>query len=230
MRLPVGIRRAWLAVPRSAECVASGHASPLVFQRKDTMRTAIRGAQRGSEGDAVAAGRMIGAVVVHGATATPYWRAGNGSALLMLLYDGALAVTFLRALADHFRVIAPELPPHRATARIQEQARPEAAIWLTGFVDGLGLRRFSVLADCCWWVGLGGLALREPGRIDRVVLLLTGACDRLASESAIPGGPSVGTPPSLLVRIDGTRDPLLLPEIITSVRSFLVEEPGPTAR
>jgi hypothetical protein len=194
------------------------------------MRTAIRGAPRKSERDAVAAGGMIGAVVVHGATATPYWHAGNGSALLMLRYDEALAVTFLRTMVDRFRVIAPELPPHRVTARIQEQARREAGIWLTGLVDGLGLRRFSVLADCCWWAGLGSLALREPGRIDRVVLLLTGACDRLASESAIPGGPSVGTPPSLLVRIDGTRDPLLLPEIITSVRSFLVEEPGPTAR
>jgi hypothetical protein len=194
------------------------------------MRTAIRGAPRGSERDAVAAGGMIGAVVIHGATATPYWRAGYGSALLMLLYDEALAVTFLRALADHFRVIAPELPPDRVTARIREQARPETGMWLTGFVDGLGLRRFSVLADCCWWAELGGLALREPGRIDRVVLLLTGACDRLPSESAIPGGPSVGTPPSLLVRIDGTRDLLLLPETITSVRSFLVEVPGPTVR
>jgi hypothetical protein len=195
------------------------------------MRTAIRGAPRASDGGAVAAGRMIGAVVVHGATATSYWRAGNGSALLMLLRDEALAVTFLRALADRFRLIAPELPPHRATARIQEgQARAAAGMWLTGFVDGLGLRRFSVVADCCWWAGLGGLTFREPGRIDRVVLLLTGACDRLASESALPGGPSVGTPPPLLVRIDGARDPLLLPETITSVRSYLVEEPGPAVR
>jgi hypothetical protein len=195
------------------------------------MRTAIRGASRGAEGGAVATGRMIGAVVVHGATATRYWRAGYGSALLMLLHDGALAVTFLRALADRFRLIAPELPPHRATARIEErEARAAAGTWLTGFVDGLGLRRFSVLADCCWWAGLGGLESRDPGRIDRVVLLLTGACDRLASESAIPGGRSGGTPPSLLVRIDGTRDPLLLPETVTSVRNFLVEDPGPAVR
>jgi hypothetical protein len=223
MRLPVGIRQGRQAVVRQpGGCVRTG--SPLALCRQVTMRAAIREASPGSGANAAATGGMIRAVVIHGATATPYSRAGSGSPLVMLVDDEALAAALFRGLVDCFRVIAPEPPPHLASA--DARTGSASAVWLTGFVEGLGLDRFSVVADWWWREGLLGLASSAPERIAGTVYLLNDARDRAASEANLANEFFPEAPPSMLASIDGTPDPLLVTEAVMCVRRFLVAEYG----
>jgi hypothetical protein len=175
---------------------------------------------------AVPADGVVRAVVVHGSIATPYSRAGCGAPLLLLVGEEGVADALLRVLAVRFRVIVPRLPAPPATTRdAPDRQRPPPVAWLVGVLDGLGLQRFSVAADGCWREALLDLAVQEPGRIDRIVLLRSDVSDAVVPEPCVPGGDTPRNLPSLLSGIDVSADPPLLPATLARITRFLAGEP-----
>lgn len=105
--------------------------------------------------------------------------AGHGPILVLLHGFTGNAGTWLPlmpVLAEHFRVLAVDLPGHRYSPPPEGMRLPELAEALVGVLDRVGVARAH-------WLGysMGGraalhVALAHPGRVDRLVL-----------ESASPG-------------------------------------------
>jgi 4,5:9,10-diseco-3-hydroxy-5,9,17-trioxoandrosta-1(10),2-diene-4-oate hydrolase len=110
---------------------------------------------------------------------------GEGPALL-LLHGGGPGATgasnFIRnapALAKHFRLIVPDLPGYGRSTKGIDRADPfgDLAGTMLGLLDALGVDKVHALGN-----SLGGacalrLALEQPERVDRLVLLGPGGID-----------------------------------------------------
>jgi 2-succinyl-6-hydroxy-2,4-cyclohexadiene-1-carboxylate synthase len=98
---------------------------------------------------------------------------GHGPALVLLHGFTGNAGTWLPlvpALAEHFRVVAVDLPGHRYSPPPNGMGLPELAEELVGVLDRFGIARAH-------WLGysMGGraalhVALAHPGRVERLVL------------------------------------------------------------
>jgi pimeloyl-ACP methyl ester carboxylesterase len=110
---------------------------------------------------------IIEAVVQAGAFETSYRRAGRGDTVLLILAaeDHAIRDWLFVTLGEHFRIIAPDLPPELAAA-------PELlGTWWPALIDGLGLDQPAVVAGAAYARALLRLAVRDPHRMGRLVLL-----------------------------------------------------------
>jgi pimeloyl-ACP methyl ester carboxylesterase len=105
---------------------------------------------------------------------TFYLEAGEGPPVVLLHGLGANAASLfptLVELAHDHRVIAPDLPGFGDSAKpVARYDPPFFARWLIGFLDAVGIERGVLLGN-----SMGGriaieLALRAPGRVDRLVL------------------------------------------------------------
>jgi pimeloyl-ACP methyl ester carboxylesterase len=113
----------------------------------------------------------VRATVHAGRIRMDYWHAGRGSPLLLLRGrdDGEAAprTPWLSTLTRSFRVLAPDL-----LASTGAEARPAVATCLRGFLDGLGLERVAVVTDGSTAAEVLWLALSEPERVDRIVIVI----------------------------------------------------------
>jgi hypothetical protein len=101
------------------------------------------------------------AVVSDGATETWYLRAGAGPAVLVLSADAERRAGLLRSLAAHARVTAPE-PPRDVLDDAPATARQSRlSTWLRGFLDGLGVLPFAIVADPTFAIAAREFALAE---------------------------------------------------------------------
>jgi pimeloyl-ACP methyl ester carboxylesterase len=104
---------------------------------------------------------------VHAAGARmEYWRGGSGPAVLLThasTADPDWHAPWLRVLAGRFRVFAPY--------PWGEEDQP-LALRLQHFLDGLGLERVGVITDQTHAAEVLWLALAEPERIERIVIVL----------------------------------------------------------
>lgn len=104
---------------------------------------------------------------------TRYTRTGAGKPVLVLdepTIVGTLWPELLGRLAEHHRVILPEVP----------DAELHFYKWLRGFVEGMGLQVMTMIAvgDLC--LPALEFALLEPDRVGRLVLVPSGAGDETA--------------------------------------------------
>jgi hypothetical protein len=81
--------------------------------------------------------------------------------LLVTDVDSPLALVLVEALSTKFRVVVPVTRP----------AESDFSLWLTTFLDGLGIASASLIAHEAIAASAIAFALLEPGRIDRVVLI-----------------------------------------------------------
>ena len=104
-----------------------------------------------------------------GTVETGYERAGRGDTIVVLAArDWRGAPALFPTLARDFRLIVPELDrPHAAPGE-----RPPFAVWLTAFLDGLGLESVTLLADERFGGAALGSATIEPMRVARLVVVL----------------------------------------------------------
>jgi hypothetical protein len=109
------------------------------------------------------------ASVCWGTVETDYRRAGRGETIVALAArDWRGAPVLFPALARDFRLIVPELD----RPNVAPGARPPFAVWLTAFLDGLGLDSVTLLADERFGGAAFGSAMIEPGRVARLVVVL----------------------------------------------------------
>ena len=113
-------------------------------------------------------------VHVHGHR-TAYVRHGDGPPVVLLHgYAGAMWMWEhqIEALGRHFTVFVPDVLGHGLSDKPRVPYNPALYLnWLTGFLDGLGLRRAHFVGNS---MGCGlalGLALDHPERVDRLVLI-----------------------------------------------------------
>ena len=112
---------------------------------------------------------------------------GNGSPLLLIHgwgMHGGLWGSVAERLAQHFHVLAVDLPGHGySTARIEDQGsrieEQKATFNLDSIVDELSARFTGPLAVCGW--SLGGQvalrwAMRQPQQVNRLVLVASTPC------------------------------------------------------
>ena len=113
------------------------------------------------------------------------------------------------ALAEAgYRVIAPSLPGHGASAPARSYEMEDLAWWLNRFLDALGITRATVGGNSIGGLISIHLALRQPGLVQRLLLIDSSGLGRVvnpvlaaetmpgAGEAAIgmtllPGGPQV---------------------------------------
>jgi pimeloyl-ACP methyl ester carboxylesterase len=138
-----------------------------------------------------------------------YRRAGTGRPLLMLrssLEPLPLWAELDEALVGAFRVLTPDVP----------SAGVDAAAWMRGFLEGVGLERVSIIADDSLCITALELVLLNADQVERMVLVPAGT----ASETGLDG--------TLATSLAGVAVPLLVvrrglsaSEAIPLVRQFL---------
>lgn len=112
------------------------------------------------------------ATVCEGGHETAYRRAGRGEPVVLLALPGsAAAVELFDALARHHRVYSPLLPQRVEGGDGRHRG---IATRLRGFLDALGVTRTAIVADESAGAAAVALAVLEPFRIARLVLVLTG--------------------------------------------------------
>ena len=104
-----------------------------------------------------------------------YLEVGTGPVVVLLHGDGETArdwrwVAPALAAAGH-RVIAPSLPGHGATAESSSYAMEDLARWVGRFLDALGISRATVGGNSIGGLIPVHLALQDPGRVSRLVLI-----------------------------------------------------------
>ena len=129
------------------------------------------------------------AAVDAGAISTTYLRAGRGAPVVVLGGDSEGATesrALFVALAEHFRVIAPEMV--RAGSRSVGGGTSVTAFstWLRGFLDGLGILQASLVVREEWALRALGFCLTDPLRVDRLVLCYDDADDPAVCAAAAP--------------------------------------------
>jgi pimeloyl-ACP methyl ester carboxylesterase len=164
---------------------------------------------------------VVKAVTVLGARAS-YLEAGPADAPPVLLLHGlgatnASMLPLVPDLAIDHRVIAPDFPGFGASAAPRWRYRPsDLATWLAGFATAVGARKPIVVGN-----SLGGrvaieAALRDPGAVERLVLLCPSPAFRRFRQ-LVP-----------LVRLlppDAVLAPTLLPHavVVRIIRSFFAD-------
>lgn len=104
-----------------------------------------------------------------------YLDVGTGPALVLVHGDGQTGrdwrwVAPALAAAGH-RVIAPSLPGHGATAETPSYKMEDLAAWLGRFLDVLDIDRATVGGNSIGGLIPVHLALQQPGRVSRLVLI-----------------------------------------------------------
>ncbi len=113
-----------------------------------------------------------------GAARLAYRRFGSGPPLLLVHGFPLSGFTWrkvLPALAEHFTCVVPDLPGMGDSewTDATDFSFPGQGRTLKAFVDGLGLDRFSVLAQDTGGTFARYLALEDPRRVDKLVLINT---------------------------------------------------------
>lgn len=115
----------------------------------------------------------IRSTTVDGGTAE-YLDLGTGPVVVLVHGDGETARdwrwTAPALVAAGYRVVAPSLPGHGATAETASYAMEDLARWLGRFLDGVGVDRATVGGN-----SIGGLipihlVLQQPRRVSRLLL------------------------------------------------------------
>jgi hypothetical protein len=94
---------------------------------------------------------------------TAYLRAGCGPTLLLLLSQDQLHVSgapLLSGLSERFRVLMPST-----------RERDVTTTWIAGFLDGVGVTRASVVTMQAFAGLVAQVAVDDPDRVDRVIVL-----------------------------------------------------------
>jgi 2-hydroxymuconate-semialdehyde hydrolase len=121
----------------------------------------------------------IGRTVDVGGITTNYHDQGDGPPVLLLHGSGPGVSAWanwrltIPALAKRFRVVAPDILGFGYTER-PDGVRYEPATWmrhLTGLLDALGLDRVSVVGNSFGGALALRLAVEQPQRVDRLVLM-----------------------------------------------------------
>jgi hypothetical protein len=139
---------------------------------------------------------IVRATVHVGTLRMDYWRAGRGSPVLLLRASGAVVdphAPWLSALTRRFSLLAPI-----SLFGTEAEAPLSITMRLRSFLDGLGLERVAAIADVDTAAELLRLALSEPERIERIVIMLPGHSDPLCPE---------GLP---LDQLEQSRQPILI--------------------
>lgn len=148
------------------------------------------------------------AAVQAGDTLTPYLRTGSGRPVVILAAGGADRPPWsgmIGRLADRFRVLVPE----------QVQAGADAAVWLRSFVEGLGLWHISLVTEDALSVAAIGLALADPERVERVIVLSRCCADDDSLEGALASIRGPGSRPLRIIAFD--QPPAALAERVESL-------------
>jgi pimeloyl-ACP methyl ester carboxylesterase len=120
-----------------------------------------------------------------------YRRAGTGRPLLLLrssLEPHPLWAELDDALVGAFRVLTPDVP----TAGV------DVAVWMRGFLEGVGLERVTVIADDSLCIAALEMVLLNADQVERMVLVPAGT----ASETGLDG--------TLATSLAGVAVPLLV--------------------
>jgi pimeloyl-ACP methyl ester carboxylesterase len=126
---------------------------------------------------------------------TRYTRTGAGKPVLVLdepTIVGTLWPELLSRLAEHHRVILPEVP----------DAELHFYRWLRGFAEGMGLPVMTMIAVGNLCVPALEFALLEPDRVDRLVLVSSGSADETALAGTLTPALSSAHVAMLVVRRD----------------------------
>lgn len=123
---------------------------------------------------------MSPVTLVHGtawgpAGAMSYFQTGRGRPILLLHdVDGLMhRASLIARLAQAHRLIVPDLPAADFGAA---REKPQAA-WLSDLLDALGFDDVTVIADADHAMPALRIALTEPERVARLVLLTDGPAD-----------------------------------------------------
>jgi pimeloyl-ACP methyl ester carboxylesterase len=141
--------------------------------------------------DPAATTRAIQAIVHTARSETVYRRAGTGLPVLLLAErnGGEDADAVFAALAAGYRVVAPVAAAVPDGVRCGAGAGVvDAVAWLRDLIDGLGLDRPIVVADAAFAGHATELALVDPHRVRRLVLL---------------SGDDAADPSDLMIRLRG---------------------------
>jgi len=122
---------------------------------------------------------MSPVTLVHGtawgpAGAMSYFQTGRGRPVLLLHdVDGLMhRASLLAVLAQAHRLIVPDLP----SANGGPKDKPQAA-WISDLLDALGFDGVTVIADADHAMPALRVALTDPERVERLVLLTDGPAD-----------------------------------------------------
>ncbi len=169
----------------------------------------------------------IRAEVRVGTARTRYLRLGSGPPLLALFgaAERDLWPDIVGLLSAHFKVIAPEPPepPDRAETRDVDQR--SLRVWTGAFLDGLGLQSTSVIASRDVGVAALWFALREPERVERLVLVHREGASPLGDDPALTDRLSRAGFPLLVVGVPEPAGAALLATALDPVVAFLSGAP-----
>jgi pimeloyl-ACP methyl ester carboxylesterase len=121
----------------------------------------------------------IGTTVDAGGVQTNYLEAGSGPPVVLIHGSGPGVTAYanwrlvLPALADRFRVLAPDMAGFGFSER-PEKADYGLDLWteqVVGFLDALDISKASVVGNSFGGAIALRLATRHPGRVDRLVLM-----------------------------------------------------------
>jgi hypothetical protein len=165
---------------------------------------------------ATAPARAIRAEVFAGDAVTAYVRIGRGRPVVMLrrtmAASNASAGSFwdavMEAVARRCRVVAPE----------NAVGREGFSLWLTSFLDGLGIPRVSLVADGDVAVEAIAFGLSQNDRMERLVLVASDRTCALAIEGVLAEATRGQAVPLLVVGRDAPDD-----ETADRIGSFLGE-------
>ncbi|WP_447002295.1 alpha/beta fold hydrolase [Saccharothrix isguenensis] len=121
-------------------------------------------------------------------TATRYLEAGSGPPVLLVPGEASVAEQWydvIQGLADHYRVVAVDLPGYGYTEPTSDASIPALASFLWRFARELGLRRPVLIGH-----SLGGAvaihaALEQPSRVPALVLVNSAGLGRVINPIAI---------------------------------------------
>jgi pimeloyl-ACP methyl ester carboxylesterase len=102
--------------------------------------------------------RISTAVILANGIATPYWRCGSGSTVLLLGAPEPIAL----ALSAWFRVIVPDVP--------FDFSDVDAVRWLGGVYEGLGIAEAAIVAGPALRDAAMGFAQAAPDRVKGVIV------------------------------------------------------------
>jgi len=175
-------------------------------------RAAAAGAQ-----DAARAATLVRARVVAAGTETGYLRTGSGRPILLLAGGASdeVVAALLAALRPRGRIVAPELPGACGVPGSNGSGRPATFnSWLRAFLEGLGLGSVQVVADEQCASAVLDFAHEEPGRIERVLVLVdAGRGEGDAGSPPVVASAGAGRGAALEARLAGCGVPALLARV-----------------
>jgi len=108
-----------------------------------------------------------------------FTEAGTGPAVVLLHGGGAGATgasNYARnidALAEHFRVIVPDMPGYGRSTKYIDHSDPfgDLAAFLGGFIDALGLKKAHLVGNSYGGAAALRLTIERPELVDRLILM-----------------------------------------------------------